>query len=47
MQRWLDSQQRLALVNEATPMLADGDQTEVNPVNDHHDSGIANGGVIE
>ena len=34
MQRWLDSPQRLALVNEATPMLADGDQTEVNPVNE-------------
>jgi antibiotic biosynthesis monooxygenase (ABM) superfamily enzyme len=32
MQRWLDSPQRLELVNEATPMLADGDQTEVNPV---------------
>ncbi|CAN7381988.1 antibiotic biosynthesis monooxygenase [Pseudomonas sp. GL-B-26] len=34
MQRWLDSPQRLGLVNEATPMLADGDQTEVNPVNE-------------
>ena len=34
MQRWLDSPQRLTLVNEATPMLADGDQTEVNPVNE-------------
>ncbi len=34
MQRWLDSPQRLQLVNEATPMLADGDQTEVNPVNE-------------
>jgi antibiotic biosynthesis monooxygenase (ABM) superfamily enzyme len=34
MQRWLDSPQRLELVNEATPMLADGDQTEVNPVNE-------------
>lgn len=34
MQRWLDSPQRQALVNEATPMLADGDQTEVNPVNE-------------
>jgi antibiotic biosynthesis monooxygenase (ABM) superfamily enzyme len=32
MQRWLDSPQRLELVNEAAPMLADGDQTEVNPV---------------
>lgn len=34
MQRWLDSPQRLALVKEAMPMLADGDQTEVNPVNE-------------
>lgn len=34
MQHWLDSPQRLELVNEATPMLADGDQTEVNPVNE-------------
>jgi len=33
MQRWLDSPQRLELVNEAAPMLADGDQTEVHPVN--------------
>lgn len=34
MQRWLDSPQRQQLVSEATPMLADGDQTEVNPVNE-------------
>ncbi|MGH8389536.1 MAG: antibiotic biosynthesis monooxygenase [Pseudomonas sp.] len=34
MQRWLDSPQRQTLVDEATPMLADGDQTEVNPVNE-------------
>ena len=34
MQRWLDSQQRRELVEEATPMLADGDQTEVNPHNE-------------
>jgi antibiotic biosynthesis monooxygenase (ABM) superfamily enzyme len=34
MQRWLDSEQRQALISEATPMLADGDQTEVNPVNE-------------
>ncbi|EJM00568.1 hypothetical protein PMI18_02976 [Pseudomonas sp. GM102] len=34
MQRWLDSPQRQALVDEAAPMLADGDQTEVNPVNE-------------
>ncbi|CAI8705148.1 Antibiotic biosynthesis monooxygenase [Pseudomonas sp. IT-P253] len=32
MQRWLDSPQRQELVNQAVPMLADGDQTEVNPV---------------
>ena len=34
MQNWLDSPQRQQLVNEAAPMLADGDQTEVNPVNE-------------
>ena len=34
MQRWLDSPQRRELVNEAIPMLADGDQTEVNPANE-------------
>ncbi|MGO4313476.1 antibiotic biosynthesis monooxygenase [Pseudomonas sp. KB_15] len=34
MQRWLDSPQRQELVDQAAPMLADGDQTEVNPVNE-------------
>lgn len=34
MQQWMDSQQRRELVEEATPMLADGDQTEVNPQNE-------------
>ena len=34
MQRWLDSPQREELVNQAAPMLADGDQTEINPVNE-------------
>lgn len=34
MQLWLDSPQRQALIDEAAPMLADGDQTEVNPVNE-------------
>lgn len=34
MQRWLDSPQRRQLVDDATPMLADGDQTEVNPANE-------------
>ncbi|WP_413705178.1 antibiotic biosynthesis monooxygenase [Pseudomonas sp. Pseusp16] len=34
MQNWLDSPQRQALVDEAAQMLADGDQTEVNPVNE-------------
>ncbi|MGX1087347.1 antibiotic biosynthesis monooxygenase [Pseudomonas sp. AP3_22 TE3818] len=34
MQNWLDSPQRQALVDEAASMLADGDQTEVNPVNE-------------
>ena len=32
MQRWLDSPQRLELINEAAPMLADGDQTEIAPL---------------
>jgi antibiotic biosynthesis monooxygenase (ABM) superfamily enzyme len=34
MQAWLDSDQRRALVEEAAPMLADGDQTQVNPHNE-------------
>ncbi|MBK5530420.1 antibiotic biosynthesis monooxygenase [Pseudomonas sp. TH06] len=34
MQLWLESPQRQALVDEATPMLADGDQTEVAPINE-------------
>jgi antibiotic biosynthesis monooxygenase (ABM) superfamily enzyme len=34
MQRWLDSPQRQALVADAAPMLADGDQTEVNRLNE-------------
>jgi len=34
MQGWLDSPQRQALVDEAAPMLADGDQTEVNAHNE-------------
>jgi len=34
MQQWMDSQQRRELVEEATPMLADGDQAEVNPQNE-------------
>ncbi|WP_426206298.1 antibiotic biosynthesis monooxygenase [Pseudomonas sp. TWP3-1] len=34
MQRWLDSPQRQALVDEAAPMLADGDVTEVNAANE-------------
>ena len=31
MQSWLDSDERRVLVLEAEPMLADGDQTEINP----------------
>ncbi|TVT86060.1 antibiotic biosynthesis monooxygenase [Pseudomonas sp. H3(2019)] len=42
MQRWLDSPQRLELVNEAAPMLADGDQTEVHPINEFWFSPLAN-----
>jgi antibiotic biosynthesis monooxygenase (ABM) superfamily enzyme len=34
MQHWLDSEERSRLVEEARPMLADGDQTEVNPHNE-------------
>ncbi|MCF4997439.1 antibiotic biosynthesis monooxygenase [Pseudomonas syringae] len=34
MQRWLDSPERQALIDEAAPMLADGDQTEINPANE-------------
>ena len=34
MQGWLESSQRQALVAEAAPMLADGDQTEVAPINE-------------
>ncbi|MFJ2539064.1 MULTISPECIES: antibiotic biosynthesis monooxygenase [unclassified Pseudomonas] len=41
MQRWLDSEQRQALINEAAPMLADGDQTEVAPINEFWFSPLA------
>ncbi|WP_434681441.1 antibiotic biosynthesis monooxygenase [Pseudomonas sp. R1-18] len=34
MQSWLDSDERRRLVEEAAPMLADGDQTQVNPHNE-------------
>ena len=34
MQGWLESSQRQALVAEAAPMLADGDQTEVAQINE-------------
>ncbi|PAU60040.1 antibiotic biosynthesis monooxygenase [Pseudomonas sp. PICF141] len=44
MQRWLDSPQRQALVDEAAPMLADGDQTEVNPVNEFWFAPLAEAG---
>lgn len=44
MQRWLDSPQRQALVDEAAPMLADGDQTEVNPVNEFWFSPLVDAG---
>lgn len=45
MQNWLDSPQRQALVDEAAPMLADGDQTEVNPVNEFWFSPLAEAGT--
>ncbi|MGX0889509.1 antibiotic biosynthesis monooxygenase (ABM) superfamily enzyme [Pseudomonas sp. ADAK2 TE3594] len=44
MQRWLDSPQRQTLVDEAAPMLADGDQTEVNPLNEFWFSPLADAG---
>ncbi len=34
LQRWLDSPQRHTLIEEAAPMLADGDQTEIGAVNE-------------
>ena len=34
LQRWLDSPQRKTLIEEAAPMLADGDQTEIGAVNE-------------
>lgn len=34
MQAWLDSAQRRELVDQARPMLADGDHTEINPLNE-------------
>jgi antibiotic biosynthesis monooxygenase (ABM) superfamily enzyme len=34
MERWLNSAQRLELINQIAPMLADGDQVEVNPINE-------------
>lgn len=34
MENWLQSAERIRLVEEAAPMLADGDHTEVNPVNE-------------
>ncbi|MCP1419769.1 antibiotic biosynthesis monooxygenase (ABM) superfamily enzyme [Pseudomonas laurylsulfativorans] len=45
MQNWLDSPQRQALVDEAAPMLADGDQTEVNPLNEFWFSPQADAGT--
>lgn len=44
MQRWLDSPQRQVLIDEAAPMLADGDQTEVNPVNEFWFTPLAEAG---
>lgn len=34
LQHWMDSPERLQLVDEATPMLADGDQVQVHPLNE-------------
>jgi hypothetical protein len=41
LKRWLDSPQRQDLINEATPMLADGDRTEVGAVNEFWFSPLA------
>jgi antibiotic biosynthesis monooxygenase (ABM) superfamily enzyme len=34
LQTWLDSPERRTLIAEATPMLADGDKTEIGAVNE-------------
>ncbi len=34
LERWLDSPERRTLINEAAPMLADGDNTEIGAVNE-------------
>lgn len=34
LQQWMDSPERLALITEAAPMLADGDQVQVHPLNE-------------
>ncbi|MCX4065755.1 antibiotic biosynthesis monooxygenase [Pseudomonas sp. S1Bt30] len=34
LERWLDSPQRKALIDEAAPILADGDQTEIGAANE-------------
>ncbi|QIA02729.1 MULTISPECIES: antibiotic biosynthesis monooxygenase [Pseudomonas] len=44
MQRWLDSPQRQKLIDEAAPMLADGDQTEVNAANEFWFTPLAEAG---
>jgi len=41
LERWLGSSQRQELINEVTPMLADGDQTEVGAVNEFWFSPLA------
>lgn len=44
MQGWLESSERQALVAEAAPMLADGDQAEVAPVNEFWFTPLAEAG---
>jgi len=34
LQRWLDSPERKTLIEEAAPLLADGDHTEIGAVNE-------------
>ncbi|WP_348748087.1 antibiotic biosynthesis monooxygenase [Pseudomonas rhodesiae] len=43
LQHWLESPQRTALIDEAAPMLADGDQTEIGAVNEFWFTPLADG----
>ncbi|MGR6617147.1 antibiotic biosynthesis monooxygenase [Pseudomonas rhodesiae] len=43
LQHWLESPPRKALIDEAAPMLADGDQTEIGAVNEFWFTPLADG----